>query len=129
MTKLEQLLNLDRIIQLAPQDHLIAEQNSIKKEIEQMEESHNVNETYRKYLEEENTELKIRLQIQSGLADSSQENQRTQEDIENEKIVKNMQELFERAIDTYNNPDIDEENKRWGFYTATALQALLENKK
>ena len=57
------------------------------------------------------------------------ENQRTQTDIENEKIIEDMEKLFERAIDTYNNPDSDEENKRWGFYTATALQALLENRK
>ena len=42
------------------------------------------------------------------------------------KLIEDMKRLFYRARDAYNNPNSTDETKNWGFYTATALQAVLE---
>lgn len=42
-------------------------------------------------------------------------------------MVEDMKKLFNKCVDEYNNPDSDEETKRHGFYTATTIQAVMEN--
>ncbi len=43
-----------------------------------------------------------------------------------QKLIKDFTKLFIRARDAYNNPNSTDEVKNWGFYTATAIQAVME---
>jgi hypothetical protein len=42
------------------------------------------------------------------------------------KMIKDFERLFKQARDAYNNPNSTDEVRNWGFYTATAIQSVLE---
>ena len=41
-------------------------------------------------------------------------------------MVEDMKKLFKKCCDTYGDPKVDEENKRWALYTGTTIQAVMQ---